>query len=529
MNEKDGSRISQATRREAERRDRRVKLALLSMSVLTIALLGAAALRENVWNPWRHYQREYQRILSAKATDDRGRKIANDFHVEMRQVVLPEIGTIDRCVSCHNGVDDPRMTDVANPHRVHPGAYLQWHDPNRFGCTICHRGQGRAMSFEDAKAEDRHWDYPLLPLELTQSSCGVCHAAREVAENGGETYAAGAALFEAKGCRSCHKLGGRGGSLGPALDNEGLKVRGNLPMAGIQGPHTVPEWLIEHFADPQAVVAGSQMPCPGLSRGETEALTTFLLAQQQRDLPGSYLTPEKHLMIYASANPAPMTGADLYNRFCSTCHDTGELGRYDKFFRSFIPAVRAESFKAAASPAYVAAMIRSGRRGTIMPAWGLAAGGMSEEDIRQIVSFVLGREVAGEEIRPAASEAGGSEIPMKATAGPIGDPGRGRSLFVKNCAGCHGPAGRGGVAPTLDSPAFQAYASDAFLIETITQGRRNTAMPAWGARGALSPADIRDVVSYVRTLGIAAGGAPATAKAEATAEATATTTQAAAQ
>ena len=494
-------RLAPDVRREAERRDRAVKIGLLAVSLATLAFLAAAALRENVFTEWRHRQREYASILDAKATDDRGRKLARDFGVEMRQIVVPELGAVDRCVSCHGGLDDPRMTDVPNPHAVHPGRYLEDHEMNRFGCTVCHRGQGRAMTFGDAKSDDRHWDYPLLPVSLTQSSCGTCHSVREVADHGGDVYAAGAALFEAKGCRSCHKLDGRGGSLGPVLDNEGLKVRGELPMAGVEGPHTLPQWIIEHFADPQKIVAGSRMPRPGLSREETEALTTFLLSlQSKRDLPASYLTPEKHLDIHATANPDAMTGQELYAAYCSTCHDTGTQGRYDTFFNTFIPAVRGPSFQAAAEPAYVAANIRQGRQGTIMPAWGPAAGGLTEADLARLTAYLLGRDVAAEETAPDAG----------AARTGAGDPSRGLEIFVKNCTGCHGGAGQGKLGPSLDSPVFAAHASDAFLRRTIAEGRRNTAMPAFGSRGGagLTDGDLDDLISFIRTLGGAAATSP---------------------
>jgi mono/diheme cytochrome c family protein len=489
-----GSRLSQATRLEARRRDRQVKIALLAVSLLTLLFLAAAALRENIFTAWRFHQREYTRILRTKATDDRGRKLAADFRVEMRQVVLPSLGTIDRCVSCHTGIDDPRMAGEPNPYRSHPGAYLQWHEVNRFGCTICHRGQGRALDFRDAKAEDRHWDYPLLPLDLSESACGLCHSPREVAERGGETFAAGATLFEAKGCRACHKLDGRGGALGPALDNEGLKVRGNLPMAAVQGPHTLPQWLTEHFADPQRIVSGSRMPTPGLSRSETAALTTFLLSRAQRDLPASYLTPGRHLELYSSANPEPASGEQLFGKFCAKCHDTGRRGRYDKFFQMFIPAVRGDTYQQIADPRYVAANIRQGRRGTIMPPWGPAAGGLSERDLLALTSYLLGREIAPEEITPAPAAG-------IAAAGGSGDPGRGGRLFTKNCSGCHGPAGVGKVAPSLDSPAFLANASEEFLYRTISSGRRDTAMPAFLRPGGLAEGDLRDLVAYIRSLG----------------------------
>ena len=89
-------------------------------------------------------------------------------------------------------------------------------------------------------------------------------------------------------------------------------------MAHLEGPHTLPQWLREHFDDPQRVVAGSRMTQPGLARDEATALTTYMLSLQQRDLPESYLSPERHLAVFTQAHPTPHTGAELYASFCAS-------------------------------------------------------------------------------------------------------------------------------------------------------------------------------------------------------------------
>jgi hypothetical protein len=86
-------------------------------------------------------------------------------------------------------------------------------------------------------------------------------------------------------------------------------------MAGVDGPHTVPQWLIEHFQDPQKIVVGSLMKTPGLNHDEILALTTFMLAQQQRDLPRSYLSPAYHSALSLEDRPSA-SGEELYGRFC---------------------------------------------------------------------------------------------------------------------------------------------------------------------------------------------------------------------
>ena len=83
------------------------------------------------------------------------------------------------------------------------------------------------------------------------------------------------------------------------------------------------------------------------------------------------------------------------------------------------------------------------------------------------------------------------------------DVARGKTLFVRNCAGCHGPEGggdgyrflRGPDPVNLTSPATRKK-SDAELFKTLHDGKPN--MPPW--EGRLSEKESRDVLAYVRTL-----------------------------
>lgn len=474
--------------------DHRVKIWLLVASLGSLAALTAAAMREEFGSEWRRYQRQYTDILATKATDEQGRGLLKAHEIKLRQIVVPELGVADRCVSCHLGIDDPRMTDVPNPHKVHPGEYLQIHPVERFGCTVCHRGQGAAVVFAEAKADGYHWDYPLLPPELTQASCALCHTPQEVDGVGGERLAAGARLFAEKGCYSCHKIGGRGGNMGAVLDREGLKVKGQLPMAGVEGPHTVPQWLIEHFADPQKIVAGSLMRNPGLSYDETLALTTYMLSLQERDLPRSYVTPALNASMAERGKPSDLTGEELYNRYCSNCHDRGTYGRFDKAYNKFMPAIRGASLIAVADSAFLAANIRDGRPGTMMSGWGTGAGGLSEAEIGRIISYLKSA--------PHGQHKPLTDIPALLDLSS-GDAQRGSRVFARLCAGCHGPGGIGSYAPALANPVFQTTADPAFIYRTISYGRIDAAMPAFRqpGRGGLSDAQIVDLIAYVRSLG----------------------------
>ena len=83
-----------------------------------------------------------------------------------------------------------------------------------------------------------------------------------------------------------------------------------------------------------------------------------------------------------------------------------------------------------------------------------------------------------------------------------GEISKGKILYVKNCAGCHGTEGKGdgyrllGPEPAnLTSPSTKKK-SDSALLKTIHEGKPN--MPSWKVR--LSEQDSRDVLAYVRTL-----------------------------
>ena len=468
---------------------------LLGTSLLTIGYLIAAAVRENFLAEWYGLQKQYRTLLQSKATDERGRAIARDFRVEIKQISVPQLKAVDRCVSCHNGIDDPRMTDVPVPHAVHPGDILKNHPADRFGCTVCHQGQGPATTFKDAKAVDAYWDYPLLDRNLTQSACLACHDGDKLPPQQVALVLEGKKLYQEKSCGACHKLGGRGGILGPTLDNEGAKTKHQLILTNLAPPHSTWNWQGAHFQDPGGIVPGSQMKNPALSGPQVLALTVYMLAQRQRDVPESYLAPDKLEEKVRRLHPLPLTGEQIYHQYCMACHGEGSYGRWDKTFRRFIPAIRGASLQATADREYLKTQITNGRPGTQMPAWGKQAGGLLPEEIEVLLDY----------IQPPEARRLATTTPHTAVIPPRGNPERGSVLFSSYCSGCHGMAGHGGMAPEIANPVFQKAASDDFIVTTIRNGRRDAAMPSFqpkiaGAR-MLSDADLGDLLAFIRQLG----------------------------
>lgn len=81
---------------------------------------------------------------------------------------------------------------------------------------------------------------------------------------------------------------------------------------------------------------------------------------------------------------------------------------------------------------------------------------------------------------------------------------RGRELYGRMCAVCHGPAGEGyraDQAPRIAHPDFLSSATDQFLRRAIAHGRSGTTMSAWSTErgGPLSNADVDAVIALMRS------------------------------
>jgi cytochrome c oxidase cbb3-type subunit III len=75
------------------------------------------------------------------------------------------------------------------------------------------------------------------------------------------------------------------------------------------------------------------------------------------------------------------------------------------------------------------------------------------------------------------------------------------TLYARNCAGCHGPSGKGGPAIPLSDPVFLAIANDAAIRRTAANGVHGTPMPAFAQRagGMLTDQQIDAIVGGIRS------------------------------
>ncbi|MCA9113872.1 MAG: hypothetical protein KDA79_02215 [Planctomycetaceae bacterium] len=260
-------------------------------------------------------------------------------HLKIQQDWLPnlkitlgmaETARYDRCRTCHSLIDQiesgnrpafphgdslaggvsewVRNKSFPHPYATHPNPdlYLTASSPHpvqKFGCTICHSGQGSATSFTNAAhspndphmaelwhdehhyASNHFWEYPMHPERFRESGCIKCH--HQVEELGVHPKFGSSApklyegyqLLETYGCFGCHEIHGydAGVAIGPDLrlepstaeERERIAsdpnmIAGRLRKVGPSLRHiekkTTPEWVSYWTENPQRFRPSTRMP-----------------------------------------------------------------------------------------------------------------------------------------------------------------------------------------------------------------------------------------------------------------------------
>ncbi len=211
---------------------------------------------------WERYQEAYYRQAVRLAQKGAQKEWASNLRSEIRQLQLNGHTSVERCVTCHLGYDNPAFQNFAAPLRTH-SALLKSHPPERFGCVACHGGEGRAVTTLEAHGQGAVAAKPLLRGKYMQAACYNCHGVNTLPPEATAGVVRGRQLVNGYFCLACHKINGEGGEEGPDLS--------------IVGSHRTWVWIYAHTVRPQGVVSGSTMPIFSLSRDEIQDITIYLM------------------------------------------------------------------------------------------------------------------------------------------------------------------------------------------------------------------------------------------------------------
>lgn len=323
----------------------RVDFYALALFSLLMSILVVMAFYEQANPDWKKYQREFKILLEQNISPE----AASTFRFSVKQIWLPELDRVDRCVSCHLGFDNPLLAAVPEPYSTHPN--IEPHSVLKMGCTICHGGQGFVLKKKEAHGEIEHWEEPLLGRKLAdtyglgkenvliQIKCNICHRRDEATAGMEMINLAKKLITQKQKCETCHIINGKGGTLGPDLTFVGDKPAERFDFSNIEErlieegrPLSMPIWHLEHFMNPKSVVPDSKMPFVEYSEEEAWSLVMLMMSWKNIVLPITLipkgekekLSVDEGKMVEKGTLSLVDWGKELFeSKYCSECHTIG--------------------------------------------------------------------------------------------------------------------------------------------------------------------------------------------------------------